>query len=180
MKFLELVKLRESVRGYNNIKVEEEDVLKCIEAARLSPSACNAQPWKFVVINQKDILENIRGKIYEPLIGINKFILTAPVIIAVVGEKRNIVSSIGEVVKKKDYTSMDVGMAVEHLCLQAAELGLGTCIIGWFKNNEIKKLLNIPKNRDIELMISLGHHDSEKPRDKKRKDLKEIISFNEY
>lgn len=180
MEFLELVKLRESVRGYIDKEVEEEKILKCIEAARLAPSACNSQPWKFVVINNKEILSEIKNKIYDSVIGINKFVLMAPVIIAVVGEKRNLTSAIGSSIKKKDYTSMDVGIAVEHLCLQATELGLGTCIIGWFKNEEIKKSLGIPKNRDIELIVSLGYHNNENPREKKRKNIEDIVAFNKY
>lgn len=180
MEFLELVKLRESVRGYIDKEVEEEKILKCIEAARLAPSACNSQPWKFVVINNKEILSEIKNKIYDSVIGINKFVLTAPVIIAVVGEKRNLTSAIGSSIKKKDYTSMDVGIAVEHLCLQATELGLGTCIIGWFKNEEIKKSLGIPKNRDIELIVSLGYNNNENPREKKRKNIEDIVAFNKY
>ncbi|SHH59325.1 Nitroreductase [Clostridium collagenovorans DSM 3089] len=180
MEFLELVKLRESVRGYIDKKVEEEKILKCIEAARLAPSACNSQPWKFVVVNDKEILSEIKNKIYDSVIGINKFVLTAPVIIAVVGEKRNLTSAIGSSIKKKDYTSMDVGIAVEHLCLQATELGLGTCIIGWFKNEEIKKALGIPKNRDIELIVSLGYNNNENPREKKRKNIEDIVAFNKY
>ena len=180
MEFLELVKLRESVRGYIDKEVEEEKILKCIEAARLAPSACNSQPWKFVVINNKEILSEIKNKIYDSVIGINKFVLMAPVIIAVVGEKRNLTSAIGSSIKKKDYTSMDVGIAVEHLCLQATELGLGTCIIGWFKNEEIKKSLGIPKNRDIELIVSFGYHNNENPREKKRKNIEDIVAFNKY
>lgn len=179
MDFLELANLRESVRSYKNTAVEEDKILKCIEAARLAPSACNAQPWKFIVVNEKDILEDVRKNIYDPVIGINKFVLQAPVLVVVVGEKRNLASSIGSVVKKKDYTSMDVGMAVEHFCLQASELGLGTCIIGWFKNDNIKKRLNIPNNRNIELVISLGYHETIH-REKKRKGIKDIVSFNKY
>lgn len=180
MEFLELVKLRESIRGYIDKEVEEEKILKCIEAARLAPSACNSQPWKFVVVNDKETLSKIKNKIYDSTIGINKFILTAPVVIAVVGEKRNLTSAIGASIKKKDYTSMDVGIAVEHLCLQAAELGLGTCIIGWFKNEEIKKALGIPKNRDIELIVSLGYYNKEACREKKRKNIEDIVAFNKY
>lgn len=67
------------------------------------------------------------------MIGINKFAITSPAFIVVVGEKRNLTSKMGELIKKKDYTSMDIGIASEHLCLAATELGLGTCMMGWFK-----------------------------------------------
>ena len=149
MDFFTLINKRESVRGYLDKQVEREKIIKIIEAARVAPSACNAQPWKFIVVNDKEITSEVAKNLYEPMIGLNKFALTAPVFIVVVGEKRNLTSKIGELIKKKDYTSIDVGIASEHICLAATELGLGTCMMGWFKEKEIKKLLNINKNKEI-------------------------------
>lgn len=179
MKFLDLASKRQSVRFYSDKKVDREDIITCIKAASLAPSACNAQPWKFVVVDEPELLDKVRKNVYDSIIGMNRFVLEAPALIVVVGEKRNLTSSIGEIVKKKDFTSMDVGMAVEHFCLQATELSLGTCIIGWFKNKEIKKLLNIPSNKNIELVISLGYFDNI-IRDKKRKPFEDIYTFNKY
>ena len=143
MNFFELINKRESVRGYLNKPVEREKIEKIINCARLSPSACNAQPWKFVVVNDKNIVEKVAKKLYDPLVsGINKFALTAPVFIVVVGEKRNLTSKIGSIVKHKDYTSMDIGIACENICLAATELGLGTCMMGWFKEKDIKSKIS--------------------------------------
>lgn len=179
MNFLDLANKRQSVRFYLDKKVNREDIITCIKAASLAPSACNAQPWKFVVVDDTETLDKVRKYVHDPIIGMNKFVLQAPVLVIVVGEKRNLTSSIGEIVKKKDFTSMDVGMAVEHFCLQASELDLGTCIIGWFKNKEIKKILNIPSSKNIELVVSLGYFDNV-IRDKKRKAFEDIYSFNKY
>lgn len=180
MDFFTLINKRESVRGYLDTQVEREKIIKIIEAARVAPSACNAQPWKFVVVNDKEITREVAKNLYEPMIGLNKFALTAPVFIVVVGEKRNLTSKMGELIKKKDYTSIDIGIASEHICLAATELGLGTCMMGWFKEKEIKKLLNINKNKEIHLVISLGYYDEKEPRNKVRKPIEEILSFNEY
>lgn len=140
MNFFELINKRESVRGYLDKPVEKEKIEKIIECARLSPSACNAQPWKFVVVNDKDILEKVAKKLYDPLVsGINKFALTSPVFIVVVGEKRNLASKIGSIVKNKDYTSMDIGIACENICLAATELGLGTCMMVGLRKRILKK-----------------------------------------
>ena len=180
MDFFTLINKRESVRGYLDKQVEREKIIKIIEAARVAPSACNAQPWKFVVVNDKEITREVAKNLYEPMIGLNKFALTAPVFIVVVGEKRNLTSKMGELIKKKDYTSIDIGIASEHICLAATELGLGTCMMGWFKEKEIKKLLNINKNKEIHLVIYLGYYDCKEPRNKVRKPIDEILSFNEY
>lgn len=180
MNFFELLDKRESVRGYLDKTVEREKILKIIEAARLAPSACNAQPWKFVVVDNREMAKEIADNLYDPLIGINKFALTSPVFIVVVGEKRNFTSKMGELIKKKDYTSIDIGIASEHLCLAATELGLGTCMIGWFKEKNIKNLLNIPSSKEIHLVISLGYYENKNTRKKVRKNIDEIYSFNEY
>lgn len=180
MDFFNLIKKRESIRNYLNKSVEREKIIKIIEAARIAPSACNAQPWKFVVVDEKKVVEELSKKLYDPMVGLNKFALTAPAFIVVVGEKRNITSKIGELIKRKDYTSIDIGIASEHICLAATELGLGTCMMGWFKEKEIKKLLNIPISKEVHLVISLGYYDNKEPRNKVRKTIYDIISFNEY
>ncbi|WP_024613713.1 nitroreductase family protein [Clostridium sp. Ade.TY] len=180
MNFFELVEKRESIRGYIEKKVEREKIIKIIGAARVAPSACNSQPWKFIVVDDEDKVKSISKCLYEKVIGLNKFALTAPSFIVVVSEKRNLTSKMGELIKKKDYTSIDIGISAEHICLAATELGLGTCMMGWFKENEIKKLLNIPSNREIQLVISLGYHNNNIPRKKVRKQIDEIYSFNEY
>lgn len=181
MDFFELVNKRESVRGYIDKEVSKDIIEKIIETARVAPSACNSQPWKFVVVNDKKVVKNIANKLHDKIAGgINKFAHTAPVFIVVVGEKRNITSGIGQIVKKKDYTSMDLGIACEHICLAATEIGLGTCMMGWFKENEIKKILDIPKSKEVHLVISLGYYEKGKPKEKNRKDISEIISYNKY
>lgn len=180
MVFLDLVKKRESIRSYVNKEVEKEKIELCLEVARLAPSACNAQPWKFIVVNEESKLCEIRSSIYDPLVGINKFALSCRCFIVAVSEKRNLTSKIGEIVKRKDYSSLDIGMACENICLQAAELDLGTCIIGWFKENNIKKLLNIPRNKEVPLVIAIGYHENKCPRNKVRKDLNDIVSYNNY
>ncbi|MGG7078205.1 nitroreductase family protein [Clostridium sardiniense] len=180
MNFFNLINKRESVRGYLEKQVERETIVKIIEAARLAPSACNAQPWKFVVVDDKEIAKEVAKNLYEPMIGLNKFALTAPAFIVVVGEKRNLTSKMGELIKKKDYTSIDIGIASEHICLAATELGLGTCMMGWFKEKGIKKLLNINSNKEIHLVISLGYYEDREPRNKVRKPIDDILSFNEY
>ena len=180
MDFFELVNKRQSDRGYLEKEVSREDIKRIIDCGRLAPSACNSQPWTFVVADDKELSQRVGKCLYDPLIGINKFALTAPVFIVMVAEKRNLTSGIGGIVKGADYTSMDMGIAADHICLGAAELGLGTCMMGWFKEKALKEILNIPRGREIKLVISLGYVANEKTRKKVRKDIDEVLKFNSY
>lgn len=176
MELYELIKKRQSDRKYENRTVDRSLITKCLEAARLAPSACNSQPWKFVVVDELSLHDEMAKAAAG--MGMNKFATQAPVIVAVVLEKMNFTASIGSVIKDKEYSLLDVGIAVEHFCLQAAELGLGTCILGWFDEKKVKKLLGI-KNRRIPLLITLGYPAGE-TRVKSRKKLEEMSSWNKY
>jgi nitroreductase len=181
MNFQELIIKRQSVRKYLDKPVEKEKVLSCIEAARLAPSASNAQPWKFIVIDDLELKEKIAKETYSLIASFNKFVHQAPVIIAITLEKPTLVNRIGGRIKKKEWKLIDVGIAAEHLCLQATEKGLGTCMLGWYNEKEIKGLLNIPEKKSIALLISLGYFaDDYKLRNKIRKSMEEVCSFNQY
>ena len=177
MEFSELVQKRQSDRKYAPKPVAREHILKCLEAARMAPSACNSQPWKFVVVDDRVKLIQISDAAIG--LGMNKFTVQVPVLVAVVQENMNLEAKAGAVVKNKDYSMMDLGMAVENFCLQAAELGLGTCIMGWFDEKKVKEILGVPRGRRVQLLIALGHPDAP-TRIKVRKPLEEMSSWNEY
>jgi nitroreductase len=174
--FAELAKIRQSDRKYKNQVVEKEKLIQCLETARISPSANNSQPWKFVVVDDFEKKEQIAECTIG--LGMNKFTHQCPVIVAVVLERQNFMSTIGSMIKNKDYSLFDIGIAVNQFCLQAADLGLGTCIIGWFDEKKIKKILGV-KNRRIPLLISVGYPDAP-TREKVRKPLDMMSSWNEY
>ena len=177
MDFSDLIKLRQSDRKYDESrKVDRDLIIKCLEAARLAPSACNSQPWKFVVVDDTELLPHMAEAAAS--MGMNKFACQAPVILAVVLEKMNFTARLGSVIKDKEYNLLDVGIAVEHFCLQAAELGLGTCILGWFDEKKVANLLGV-KNRRIPLLITLGYSKT-KCRIKSRKGLSDMSSWNKY
>ncbi len=177
MRFLDLIKKRYSVRNYSEKKVERKKIELCLESARLAPSACNSQPWFFIVIDDKKTIKLIAEKSYLLFSQMNKFLLNAPVLILVITERPNLKSQIGGFLKNKEFNLLDVGIAVEHFCLQAAELGLGTCIIGWFNEKYIKKLLKIQKQKRIGLLISLGYSITGDIPDKKRNPLNKIFRY---
>ena len=178
--FLDMVRHRESVRAYRTQPVDMEQVERCLEAARLAPSACNAQPWKFIVVDQPELKNALADATQTRMIPMNHFTKQAPVHVVVVREKANLTSGIGQVLKNKEYPLTDLGLAVAHFCLQATEEGLGTCILGWFDEKKVKKLLSIPVSKRAELIITVGYPEQEVPREKRRKTMEEIRSFNRY
>jgi nitroreductase len=180
MNFSELILQRQSVRSYSDKTVEKEKLDICIEASRIAPSACNAQPWKFIIIDEPALKEKIAKETFSTLFSFNKFALNAPAIVVIVMEKPNTNSQIGGRIKNKDFYLIDIGIAAEHFCLQAAELGLGTCMLGWFNERKIQKLLNIPDKRQIGLLITVGYPKSIEIRQKKRKEINEISNYNKY
>jgi nitroreductase len=178
--FLELAAKRQSVRGYLDKPVEREQIERCLQAARLAPSACNSQPWKFIVIDDEELKNKIASTTCSNLISINRFSAQAPVLVLVLSEKQKLSAKFGSIVKNRQLKMIDIGIAAEHFCLQAAEEGIGTCMMGWFAERKVNKLLQIPKGKRVELVISVGYPSSEKIRKKNRKTIDEIRSFNKY
>ena len=181
MELLELIKIRQSVRKYTDQSVEKEKIDRCLEAARVAPSASNSQPWKFVIVDDKNLKDKVARATFSNAVSFNRFALQAPVIVVIVLEKSKLITQIGGQIKNKEWALIDIGIAAEHFCLQAAELDLGTCMIGWFNENRIKELLNIPDNKTIGLVITLGYPPNDYPlRDKIRKSISEISNKNKY
>lgn len=178
-KFLNLARSRQSDRKYSDKVVEKEKVERIIEAGRIAPSACNAQPWRFIVVDDKTLLEQLADSASAPLLGMNGFVSQAPLLIVVVREQPNFTSKVGGAIKNKDYSLIDIGIACQNMCLQAEAEGLGSCMIGWFDEDRVKKLLNIPKSKRVELLITIGYSLSSK-REKRRKPPEETVSYNKY
>jgi len=181
MKFLELIIKRQSDRVYIDKKVDREKINRCLEAARLAPSASNSQPWTFVAIDETELKDKVAHKTYGPLKSFNKFVPQAPVIVAIVMEKPKLITEAGGRIKKKEYPLIDIGIAAEHFCLQAAEEGLGTCMLGWFNEKAIKKLINVPGSKSIPLLITLGYTpEGYRTRKKIRKEFDKVVRYNSY
>jgi len=180
MSFLELAKKRESSRGYLGKAVERDVLKRCVEAARLAPSACNSQPWHFVVADEPELVARIASATKMKVTGLNSFCDQVPAFAVIVAEKANLSAQIGAWLKRKDFRLLDIGMAAEHFCLQAADEGLGTCMLGWFDEREIQKNLSISRSKRIALVIAIGHPADNTTREKVRKSLDAMHSFNKY
>jgi nitroreductase len=181
MDFRDLILVRQSVRQYADRIVEKEKLDQCLEAARLAPSASNSQPWTFIVIRDPDLVAKVGEQARGPMGSFNNFVSKAPVIVAIVMEKMKVLTKIGAEMKDKEYPLIDIGIAAEHLCLQAAELGLGTCMLGWFNEKATRQLLNVPGSKRIVLLITIGYApENYKLRTKIRKAREEVIRFDKY
>jgi len=178
---LELIQKRQSDRKYTDRAIETEKLERCLEAARLAPSASNSQPWTFVVVNESELVKKIGRAAMGPLFSFNTFAAQAPVILVIVMEKPNILTEVGGRIKKKEYPLIDVGIAAEHFCLQAAEEGLGTCMLGWFDERKVKELLHVPEEKNIPLLITVGYTpENYRHRKKIRKKFETVVKFNNY
>jgi nitroreductase len=178
--FLELVRRRDSVRRYLDKPVEREKVELCLEAARLAPSTSNSQPWRFIVVDEPELKSRVAAAAVGPLRTFNTFTDQAPVLVAVIIDRANWEVRTGKVLRRFNYSLIDIGIATEHFCLQAADLGLGTCVLGWFDEKAVKRLLRVPRDRRIYLLVALGYPREDRARVKRRKTIDQIRAYNRY
>ena len=176
-----LLKNRKSVRDFLDRPVEREKIMMCLEAARLAPSACNSQPWKFIVVDDRQLKDKLCDAAFRGVYSIMSFCKTAPVMVVIVSEKSKFLAQIGGMFRGVKYYLIDIGASGEHFILQAEELGLGTCWIGWFDEKAVKSTLNIPRSKKIDMLIALGYYDQEKVcAEHGREPMDKIASFNSY
>ena len=176
MNFNEIEKHRQSCRTYaENRAVEDEKIEKILESAILSPSACNSQPYHITVCKgeyAKKVAKAVQG------MGFNKFASAAPVMIVLSEMPYNKSAATGAALKKNDYRSIDIGILAAYVTAEATALGLGSCILGWFDDREIREICNL--DGTVRLVITLGYPaEGDKLRAKKRKDIDKLVKFAE-
>ena len=171
MNFMEIAENRQSCRSYDSREVETEKLQAILEAARLSPSACNGQPYRLTVC---------RGETAKAVaaatqsMGMNKFASQAPILI-VVSEMPYVKSAaLGAKLKGNDYRSIDIGIATAYLTAEATAQGLSTCILGWLDDKKIREICGL--EHPVRLVITLGYAKDESLRTKKRKSLEELVT----
>ena len=174
MNFTEIALARQSCRAYDETRpVEQEKLQAVLEATRLSPSACNGQPYQLTVCTgdtAKAVAKACGG------LGMNKFAVQAPVCI-VISEMPYVKSAaMGARVKNNDYRSIDIGIATAYLTAEATAQGLSTCILGWLDDGKIREICSL--DYPVRLVITLGYaKEEEKLRNKKRKELSELVKY---
>jgi len=173
-----LIQNRRSIRKYLDKPVEREKILACIDAARLAPSAENVQPWRFLIIDDPVLKERFGNKVFSGIYRPCRFAAKAPVIIVIMARLDIIANRIGKQIQNIHFYLIDIGIAGEHIVLQAEELGLGTCWVGWFNSRKARKILKIPRKYKIVALMTMGYYEKKPSREKKRKTIEEIAWFN--
>ncbi len=169
MDVFEAISRRKSIRKYKDTVIEEYKLDKVLEAARIAPSAANRQEWKFLVVKDK----GTRDKLVDAANG-QEFVGKAPITIVACSTESERVMPCGQYA----YT-VDLSIAVSFMILEATELGLGTCWLGAFKEDEVKKILDIPGDIRVPAMFTLGYAD-ENPGSRPRKDLNQVTCFEKF
>ena len=172
MNFLEIANARQSCRRYDESRpVEQEKLDAILEAVRLAPSACNGQPYHLTVCRDEAAQKVAKATMG---MGMNKFAAQAPVLI-VISEAPYVKSAaLGAKVKQNDYRSMDIGIAVAYLTAEAAAQGLGTCILGWLDDKELRQITGW--DAPARLVVTLGYP-ADTPREKKRKAISDFVTY---
>ncbi|WP_432403581.1 nitroreductase family protein [Wukongibacter sp. M2B1] len=175
------IRERRSIRKYIDKTVEDEKIFKLIDSARLAPSGSNTQPWNFIIVKSETTKERLAKASHN-----QKWMLSAPVFIVCVADicsriKENINISLNEDSPQQELKQIirDTSIAIEHILLEANNLELGTCWVAWFTQEEIRPILNIPSNKYVVGIITVGYS-NEKPNARPRKKLEEIIHYENW
>ena len=172
---------RRSIRKYINKQVEDEKILQLIESARIAPSGSNTQPWHFIIVKSESIREELSKASHD-----QKWMSTAPVHIVCVADIRARIKDDIDIVINENSPQpelkliiRDATIAIEHIVLEAENLGLGTCWVAWFIQEDIRPILNIPSDKYVVCIIPVGYAD-ERPKSRPRKNIKDIIHYEKW
>lgn len=175
------IEMRRSIRKYKDEAVSDADILRLIESARLAPSGSNTQPWHFIVVKDKCVKQRIAEVSHN-----QKWMVAAPVFIVCIADIRSRVKEESKLVLDENSSEeevkqiiRDTSIATEHILLTAASLGLGSCWVAWFTQNEIRPVLNIPSDKYVVGIITLGYAD-EQPTPRPRKKIEEILHYEQW
>jgi len=169
MNFIELATQRYSVRDFAPKPVEKGKLLYVLEAARIAPSAANFQPWQFIVITDPEILKLIKTLYHR------EWLNTAPAIIIAMGDHNKAWHRKSD---GKDFTDIDVAIAIDHLTLAATEQGLGTCWICNFNIEKCREILNVPDNLEMIALIPIGYPIGQIKSAKNREPIEQLVHWN--
>ena len=177
---LGLIRQRRSCRAYAPGRpVPRQCIERCLEAARLAPSACNRQPWRFIVVQDPGTLERIRQEALLPGLP-HTWLEHVPVLIALGAELKLVTHRLAPAISGIPYYLIDLGIAGEHFVLAATEMGLGTCWIGWFNERAVKRLLHVPRGVRLASLIALGYPQETQRPQAGRQGLEQIVSWDRW
>jgi nitroreductase len=169
---------RRSIRRFLPTPVEPEKLRACLEAARIAPSAHNVQPWRFIVVDDPGLKDRLATAAFSGIYSGSKFAARAPVLLVLLARPGKATARLGSLIQGVPYYLLDIGIAGEHVVLQAEELGLATCWMGWFDYRKARKVLDIPRTFKLVAMMPLGYAEKRPQREPPRRAFEGIVSFN--
>lgn len=179
--FEALQRTRESCRVYSDKPVSRELLTHLVEVAGLSPSACNSQPWRFIVVDDPEVKGRMEEVLDDRGVCGCPWADRVPAFIVICEETAHLKPAVEAQYRSQHFAQMDIGMAAMSLCCEASSLGLGTCMLGTINQEKARQLLNVPEHCPARLVIAVGYPAlSDAPRRKTRKSLDEIISYNQW
>lgn len=180
MDFFELINKRESCRSFDKSRgVSTELLKKCVQWAGLAPSACNSQPWSFIIVNRAEEASQVALSVQKG--GFNSYAAQATAFIVVCKEKARLLAAFEAAgAESNHFRESDIGMALSYLTLAITENGLSSCIFGWRDDEMIKKALGLGDEKEIHCVVAVGYPlADEAPRAKKRKTTDQLMTVVE-
>jgi len=165
---------RRSVRAFSSRSISRDTILSLCEAARWAPSACNSQTWRFIAVTDSGTIQRICKEAMRPVIP-NKWLVQAPLLMVGCSQLDILANRIGGRITGIEYYQIDLGIAMEHMVLKAVDLGLGTCWIGWFREDRVRKILDIPERIRVSALLAIGYPKDAPPKKRQRKPLEAIV-----
>ena len=172
--FDKLILARRSVRAFDSKPVPPRTIEAICEAARWAPSACNSQTWRFIAVTDPRTIQRICRDAMRPVIP-NRWLRQAPLVMVGCSRLDLIANRIGKGITGIEYYQIDLGIAMEHMALKATEMGLGTCWIGWFREKQIRKILDIPDRIKVSALLAVGYPSDNPPVNRQRKPLEKLV-----
>jgi nitroreductase len=173
--FMELCLHRQSCRNFASRPVEREKLTRCAEAGRLAPSGCNGQPWSFVVVDDPKVVSEV-AKCGQSMNN-NGFLSKAGAFIVVLEEHAVLMPALRATLDSQYFAKGDLGAATVCACFEAADLGLGTCIIGVYDRETLSRLIGVPEEKQFGALIAVGYPAEDTIRPKTRKPFDKIVKF---
>lgn len=178
---LEQIEMRRSIRKYNDTPIEEEKIIQLLESARMAPSGSNTQPWHFIIVKSQLTKQKLAEVSHN-----QQWMTSAPVFIVCVADIRSRIQddriiSLEEDSPQEELKQIirDTSIAIDHIVIEASNLGLGTCWVAWFSQQEIRPIVNIPSDKYVVCILTLGYA-NEKPKARPRKKIEELVHYENW
>ena len=181
MDFATRMETRRSCRAYQDRPVAREDLLKMVQAGRLTPSGCNSQPWKFIVVDEPQAKAGVCDALVVDTGTGAPWRHQVPAFIVLCEMQARVMKMVSDHYgTTQRFAQGDLGAAAMNMCHQAMELGLDTCILGMNDQKKLEQALGIPEGHTVRLLVAVGYGAETRVPPKVRKDFDEVCSFNHW